>query len=103
MSSDSISRKTACAERAPRTHAINAAEATSPSKAAGRLNIPGSSTSAGPVALLIGSGVSAFLDSPIDMDTQRARYQASYNGDWQFIDDMNWIHGRHTVSFGMQL
>ena len=37
------------------------------------------------------------------MDTQRARYQASYNGDWQFIDDMNWIHGRHTVSFGMQL
>jgi hypothetical protein len=84
-------------------HDTNAAQATSPAIAAGKLNIPGSSTSAGPVALLIGSGVSSFIDSPIDMDTQRARYQANYNGDWQFIDDASWIHGRHTVNFGATL
>jgi hypothetical protein len=84
-------------------HDTNATEATSPTKAAGMLNIPGSNTSAGPVALLIGSGVSSFIDSPADMDTQRARYQGNYNGDWQWTDDMTWIHGRHNVNFGVQL
>ena len=84
-------------------HDTNAAQATSPTIAAGKLNIPGSNSPAGPVALLIGSGVSSFIDSPIDMDTQRARYQANYNGDWQFIDDVSWIHGRHTVNFGAQV
>ncbi|HLJ49476.1 MAG TPA: carboxypeptidase-like regulatory domain-containing protein [Bryobacteraceae bacterium] len=76
--------------------------ATSPTKAAGILNIPGTATSAGPIALLAGSGVSSFLDSPIDMDTQRARYQADYAGYWQYIDDMSWIHDKHTVNFGIQ-
>ena len=73
-----------------------------PSQAAGILNTPGSQTAAGPVALLIGSGVSSFLDSPIDMDTQRARYQADYAGYWQYLDDMSWVHGKHTVNYGVQ-
>lgn len=77
-----------------------AGQATSPTKAAGILNTPGSATPAGPVALLIGSGVSGFIDSPIDMDTQRARYQASYNGDYQIIDDMTRIWGKHTFQAG---
>jgi hypothetical protein len=39
----------------------NAGQATSPTKAAGILNIPGTNTVDGPVGLLIGSGVSSFL------------------------------------------
>jgi hypothetical protein len=76
--------------------------ATPPSKAAGILNIPGSQTSAGPIALLVGGGVSSFLDSPIDMDTQRARHQADYAGYWQYLDDVSWVHGKHTANFGIQ-
>ncbi len=83
-------------------HDTNAAQATSPTIAAGKLNLPGTNTAAGPVALAIGSGVSAFIDSPIDIDTQRARYQANYNGDWQYLDDMSWVHGNHTFNYGVQ-
>jgi hypothetical protein len=81
----------------------NASQATSPTAAAGLLATPGTSTPAGPVAMLAGSGVSSFLDSPIDMDTQRARYQANYNGDFQWQDDMTRVVGNHTFQFGMQL
>jgi len=81
----------------------NATQATSPTAAAGLLATPGSSTPAGPVALLVGSGVSSFIDSPIDMDTQRARYQANYNGDFQWVDDMTKIWGKHTLQFGAQV
>jgi hypothetical protein len=87
-------------------HDTNASQATSPTIGAGILSgdnkVPGMQTSAGPVALLVGSGVSTFIDSPIDMDTQRARYQANYNGDWQYIDDLNWIKGSHSFQFGGQ-
>ena len=76
--------------------------ATSPTKAAGILNIPGSQTAAGPVALAIGSGVSAFLDSPIDLDTQRARFQAAWQQDGQLYDDMTKIWGKHQVQYGVQ-
>jgi hypothetical protein len=80
----------------------NANQATPPTVAAGIMNIPGTSTSAGPVALSIGSGVTAFLDSPIDLDTQRARYQENWNKDYQLIDDLTWIRGSHTMQFGGQ-
>jgi hypothetical protein len=78
-------------------------QATSPTTAAGQLNIPGTSTADGPIALLIGSGVSSFMDSPIDMDTQRARYQAGYSGDLQIQDNMTRIWGKHTIQFGTQI
>lgn len=85
-------------------HDTNANQATSPTIAAGILSVdhkvPGMQTLAGAVALLVGSGVSGFIDSPIDMDTQRARYQANYNGDWQYTDDMTWIKGSHNMQFG---
>ncbi len=83
-------------------HDTDDSGATSPTKGAGILNIPGTATSAGPIAMLVGGGVSSFLDSPIDMDTQRARYQADYAGYWQYLDDVSWIHGKHTVNFGVQ-
>ena len=74
--------------------------ATSPTVAAGLLNIPGTNTSAGPIGLLIGGGTTAFLDSPIDLDTQRARFQATYSRSYQFNDDITWIKGNHTFRFG---
>jgi hypothetical protein len=75
-------------------------QATSPTLAATILNIPGTNTSAGPIALLIGSGTTAFLDSPIDLDTQRARFQASYSRTYQLNDDLTWIKGNHVFRFG---
>src|SRR5579884_2066179 len=82
---------------------VNAAQATVPSVAASLLNIPGTNTSAGPIALLPGSGVSSFIDAPIDMDTQRGRFQSNTNKDFQWLDDMTWIHGGHTVQYGAQI
>lgn len=77
--------------------------ATSPTKAAGILNIPGTQTSSGPVALLVGSGVSSFIDSPIDMDTQRARFQGAWQQNWQFDDDVTKVWGKHQFQFGAQI
>ena len=77
--------------------------ATPPSKAAGILNIPGSQTSAGPIALTVGSGVSSFIDSPIDMDTQRARFQAAWQQNGQIFDDLTKMWGKHQIQFGFQL
>ncbi len=81
----------------------NQANATSPTKAAGILNIPGSQTADGPVALAIGSGVSSFLDSPIDLDTQRARFQANWSQNGQLVDDFTKIWGKHQFQFGAQI
>ena len=77
--------------------------ATSPSKAAGILNIPGSQTADGPIALAIGSGVSSFIDSPIDLDTQRARFQGGWSQSGQLSDDVTKTWGRHEIRFGAQL
>jgi hypothetical protein len=77
--------------------------ATSPTKAAGILNIPGSQTADGPIALTIGSGVSSFIDSPIDMDTQRARFQAAWQQNGQLLDDITKTWGKHQIQFGAQL
>jgi hypothetical protein len=76
--------------------------ATSPTNAAGALNIPGSQSADGPIALTIGSGVSSFIDSPIDMDTQRARFQAQWQQDGQLYDDMTKIIGKHQIQYGVQ-
>jgi hypothetical protein len=77
--------------------------ATSPTKAAGTLNIPGSQTADGPVALAIGSGVSAFIDSPIDLDTQRARFQGAWSQYGQLVDDVTKTWGKHEIKFGGQV
>jgi len=78
-------------------------QATAPSVAASLLNITGTNTSAGNIALLLGGGTTAFLDSPIDMDTQCARYQASYSRSYQFDDDVTYTKGKHNLGFGFQV
>ncbi|MGH3181393.1 MAG: hypothetical protein ACRDOE_05735, partial [Streptosporangiaceae bacterium] len=71
-----------------------------PTGGANLLNSPGSKTADGNVALLIGSGVGGFMDEPIDMDTQRARFQGNWTGDFQYIDDVTKLAGAHTFQFG---
>ncbi len=80
----------------------DAGEATTPTQAASILNIPGTQTADGPIALLPGSGVSGGIDAPIDMDTQRGRFQSDNNKDIQYMDDVTWIKGKHTFQFGFQ-
>jgi hypothetical protein len=75
-------------------------QATPPTAAAGLLNIPGTSTTAGPIAIIPGSGVDTGIDTPIDMDTQRARYQAAYAKNYQWGDDLTWVKGKHTIQVG---
>lgn len=74
-------------------------QATQPSAVAAQLNIPGTNSTAGPIAILPGSGA-GFIDTPIDMDTQRARYQAAYAKNYQWGNDVTWVHGQHNVQFG---
>ncbi len=80
----------------------SAAQVTTPTQAAAILNVPGTLTSDGPIALLPGSGVDAGIDAPIDMDTQRGRFQSNYNKDIQYMDDVTWIKGKNTFQFGFQ-
>ncbi len=77
--------------------------ATSPTAAAGKLNITGTQTADGPVAIIPGSGVSSFIDSPIDMDTQRARFQAQWLTNGQIYDDMTKILGKHQIQYGVNV
>ncbi len=81
----------------------SAGQATTPTQSATILNISGTQTSAGPIAILPGSGVTAGIDAPIDMDTQRARFQSDYNKDIQYQDDVSWIKGNHTLQVGAQI
>ena len=73
-----------------------------PNVSAQLLNLPGSITPAGAIAIDIGArgGQNSILSEPFDYDTQVARKQQNDNRIYQFNADMNWIHGRHTVQFG---
>ena len=92
----------------------NSGNATSPTAAAQLLALPGSTSSGGgcsgtcTIAALPASNQSnvnlgGFLDSPIDMDTQRARFQSDNDKDIQYIDDVNWLRGNHSLQFGAQV
>lgn len=79
-----------------------ASDNISPSVAANLLAIPGTTTSAGRVALNIGGGnLDQLLSEPIDVDSQRARTQSNDNESFQFIYDGTWIKGSHSTQFGM--
>ncbi len=80
---------------------------TTPAASATELAISGTNTAAGFVALLQGPGstglsnlLSGGLDSPVDVDTQRARTQGNINKNFQYVEDMSWIKGTHTFQFG---
>ena len=73
-----------------------------PNAVAAQLAIPGTDTSAGPIALDIGAagGTHSLLDEPIDVGTQVARKQANDNRNFQWNADFVWSRGRHTWEFG---
>jgi carboxypeptidase family protein len=75
----------------------------SPSTSAAQLALDGTNTDAGFVALAPGLAATGFLDVPIDVDTQRARTQANFQRNKQFVDDLTWIKGRHTITAGFDV
>ena len=72
----------------------------SPSASAAALALPGTDSSAGPVALAPGLGTVGLLDVPIDVDTQRARTQGNFQRNKQLVDDFSKIAGNHTIVSG---
>jgi hypothetical protein len=71
-----------------------------PSTSAAQLALPGTDSALGPVALAPGLGATGFLDTVIDVDTQRARHQAIYDSNKQYVDTLNWIKGKHGIVAG---
>jgi hypothetical protein len=75
-----------------------------PSNSAQQLNLPGTASSAsqtGFIALAPGLATGAgFLDTVVDVDTQRARHQAIYDSNKQYADLLTWTKGKHTIVGG---
>jgi hypothetical protein len=77
-----------------------------PSAAAALENIPGTGSTAGPIALapaLAAATTNPLVDAPIEVDTQRARFQNITGRNIQYLDDVSWIKGTHTLQFGGNL
>lgn len=74
-----------------------------PSASAGLENIAGTSSSAGPIALAPGQAVTNLVDAPIEVDTQRARFQNITGRNIQYVDDVSWIKSAHTLQFGFNI
>ena len=71
-----------------------------PSAAAALENIVGTGSSAGQIALAPGQAQTNLVDAPIEVDTQRARFQNSTGRNIQYVDDVSWIKSKHTLQFG---
>jgi hypothetical protein len=78
----------------------NFAPGLSPSASATQLALPGTSTSAGFIALAPGLAQTGLLDVPIDVDTQRARTQGNFQRTKELADDFSKIKGRHNLVAG---
>jgi len=74
-----------------------------PSTSAALLNLPGTDSALGPVALAPGLGQTGLIDTVIDVDTQRARHQAIYDSNKQYVDTLSWIKGKHTIVAGTDI
>jgi hypothetical protein len=76
-----------------------------PNQTAQLLNLPGTNTSAGHIALDIGAigGTESLLAEPINVGTQVARKQASDNKNFQYNADMTWVKRDHTFQFGSHI
>ncbi|HEX4951240.1 MAG TPA: carboxypeptidase-like regulatory domain-containing protein, partial [Blastocatellia bacterium] len=76
-----------------------------PNQSAAKLALPGTSTSAGAIALDIGAlgGTQSLLSEPIDVGTQVARVQTSDNRIFQYNADMTWTKSGHTMTFGSHI
>jgi len=93
--------------RFARVRVRTALDTLRPNASAARLNIPGTQTPEGAIALDLGArgglGATGLLNEPIDVDTQVARRQVNDNRNYQTNADLNWIKGRHTFQFGSHL
>jgi len=78
-----------------------------PSSSAGQLALPGTASSAsqtGFISLAPGLATgSGFLDTIVDVDTQRARHQAIYDSNKQYSDFLTWTKGKHTIVGGTNM
>ena len=74
-----------------------------PSASATLENIVGTRSSAGAIALAPGQAQTNLVDAPIEVDTQRARFQNITGRNIQYLDDVSWIKGTHTLQFGGNL
>jgi hypothetical protein len=71
-----------------------------PRVSAADLNLSGTSTALGDIALAPGLGATGLIDTVVDVDTQRARHQAIYDSNKQYADNLTWIKGTHTIVTG---
>jgi hypothetical protein len=71
-----------------------------PRVSAADLNLPGTQSPLGDVALAPGLGQTGLIDTVVDVDTQRARHQAIYDSNKQYADNLTWIKGKHSMVFG---
>jgi hypothetical protein len=78
-----------------------------PSASAAQLALPGTASSAsqtGFISLAPGLATgSGFLDTVVDVDTQRARHQAIYDSNKQYSDFLTWTKGKHTIVGGTNM
>jgi Carboxypeptidase regulatory-like domain len=74
-----------------------------PSTSSADLNLPGTQSALGPIALAPGLGATGLIDTVVDVDTQRARHQAIYDSNKQYADNLTWIKGKHTVVAGADI
>ena len=44
-----------------------------------------------------------FLDTLVDVDTQRARHQAIYDSNKQYADNLTWVKGTHAIVSGVDV
>jgi hypothetical protein len=71
-----------------------------PRDSAAQLALPMTNTADGFIALAPGLAQTGLIDTIVDVDTQRARHQAIYDSNKQYDDNLTWIKGKHTVTFG---
>ena len=74
-----------------------------PRVSAADLNLPGTQTPLGAIALAPGLGATGLIDTVVDVDTQRARHQAIYDSNKQYADNLTWIKGRHSLVTGADI
>ena len=74
-----------------------------PRDSAAQLALPGTDSADGPIALAPGLAATGFIDTVVDVDTQRARHQAIYDSSKQYNDMVTWTKGKHTVSAGADI
>jgi len=71
-----------------------------PRVSAADLDLAGTQTALGDIALAPGLGATGLIDTVVDVDTQRARHQAIYDSNKQYADNLSWIKGKHTIVAG---